>query len=217
MSLRVVLVDDHAIVRQGIRALLAAHEDITVVGEAASAKDAVAEVDLQRPDVVLMDVRLADGSGISATREIRERHQGVQILMLTSYDDEEALISSVIAGAAGYVLKLAGSDELVPALRAVGQGQSLIDPRVAGKLLDRIRGVGAGDPDAKPGTLSAREEEILVLLSKGMTNPAIAKELGLATKTVRNYVSSILGKAGARTRTEAAYLLQQKRNSAGEA
>jgi two-component system, NarL family, response regulator DevR len=212
-SLRVLLVDDHEVVREGIRTLLQADEDIVVVAEAESARAAVAAADQHRPDVVVMDVVLADGSGIEATREIRARHAEIRVLMLTASDDHQALFSSIMAGACGYVLKRVKGNELVTAVRAVGEGRNLIDPALTGALLDRVR--AGGDPlqHNRLTRLSAQESRILALIAEGLTNGEIGTTLSLAEKTVRNYVSSILGKLEVTRRSQAAAYLA--RRSAG--
>ena len=205
--LRVLLVDDHEVVRQGIASLLKATDDIVVVGEAGSVREAVAEADRIRPDVVVMDVRLADGSGIEATREIRAMRPETQVLMLTSFADDEALFASLMAGAAGYVLKQVRSGELIRAIRAVGQGQSLLDPAVTKSVLDRLRRGKHLMKDEKLARLSPQEERILTLVADGRTNKEIGVELHLAEKTVKNYVSSILSKLEVARRAEAAAYL----------
>ncbi len=217
--LRVVLVDDHEIVRQGIRTILEAHADLVVVGEATSASVAVALVDSHHPDVVVMDVRLGDSSGVEATREIRTRHPTTRVLILTSFPDEHALISSIEAGASGYVLKQIRRDELVSAVRAVGDGQHVVDKAVTGVLLEQVRAGTIGDPhgtDERLSRLSAQEKRILALVAAGRTNREIGVQLHLAEKTARNYVSNILGKLGLSRRTEAAaYLARRSTRSQG--
>jgi len=168
--LRVLLVDDHEVVRSGIAALLKSTDDIVVAGEAGTVQDAIAEADRVRPDVVVMDVRLADGSGIEATREIRARRPKTQVLMLTSFADDEALFASIMAGASGYVLKQVRSGELVRAIRAVGDGQSLLDPAVTKQVLDRLRKGKHLMKDEKLARLSPQEERILTLVASGNTN-----------------------------------------------
>jgi two-component system response regulator DevR len=200
--LRVLLVDDHEVVRDGVRSLINANDDLTVVGEAGSVRDAIDQALRTKPDVVVMDVRLADGSGIEATREIRARLEKTQVLMLTSFADDEALFASIMAGAAGYVLKQIRGGELIRAIREVGAGRSLLDPEV----LDRLR-KGKTMRDEKLARLSAQEERILTLIAKGQTNGQIGKELKLAEKTIKNYVSTILSKLEvARLAEAAAYL-----------
>src|SRR5437773_417660 len=191
VPLRVLIVDDHEVVRSGIAAVLKATEDIVVAGEAGSVRDAIEEADRNRPDVVVMDVRLADGSGIEATREIRTRRPTTQVLMLTSFAYDEALFASIMAGASGYVLKQVRSGELVRAIRSVGQGQSLLDPAVTKAVLDRLRRGKHLMKDEKLARLSPQEERILSLVADGKTNHQIGDDLHLAEKTVKNYVSSI--------------------------
>jgi two-component system response regulator DevR len=205
--LRVMLVDDHEVVRSGIKALLASTDDIVVAAESCSVRDAVAVAERCAPDVVVMDVRLSDGSGIEATRDIRARRPATKVLMLTSFADDEALFASIMAGAAGYVLKQIRGDELVRAIRAVGQGGSLLDPAVTSGVLDRLRRNKQFLMDEKLARLSAQEERILALVASGSTNRQIADELGLAEKTVKNYVSSILTKLEVGRRAEAAAYL----------
>jgi DNA-binding NarL/FixJ family response regulator len=205
--LRVMLVDDHEVVRNGIKALLAATDDIVVTAEACSVRDAVPVADRCAPDVVVMDVRLSDGSGIEATRDIRARRPATKVLMLTSFADDEALFASIMAGAAGYVLKQIRGDELVRAIRTVGQGGSLLDPAVTSGVFERLRRNKQFLMDEKLARLSAQEERILALVASGDTNRQIADELGLAEKTVKNYVSSILTKLEVGRRAEAAAYL----------
>ena len=175
-----MLVDDHEIVRSGIKSLLAATDDLRVVAEAETVQQAVAEALRTRPDVVVMDIRLADGSGIEATREIRDRLPGTQVLMLTSFADDEALYASIMAGAAGYVLKQIRGGELVRGIRAVGAGQSLLDPLVTGAVLERLRRGKHLLQDEKLAALSAQEEKVLALVAQGKTNSQIGQELFLA-------------------------------------
>ena len=201
-KLRVLLVDDHEVVRQGVKALLEAQDNMMVVGEAGSASDAVRRVGYDSPDVVVMDVRLPDGSGVDACREVRSRFPDVKVLMLTSYADEEALVSAITAGAAGYVLKRIDSDELVRSIERVGKGESLLDPEMTERLFRKIRGEAEEDPLL--GRLSPQERKILDLIAEGMTNREIADELFLAEKTVKNYVSNLLGKLEMKRRSEAA-------------
>src|SRR5436190_7917778 len=186
--LRVMLVDDHEVVRSGIRAMLQGTDDIVVTAEAGSVREAIDEAERSRPDVVVMDVRLIDGSGIEATREIRARRPQTQVLMLTSFADDEALFASIMAGAAGYVLKQIKAGELVRAIRAVGSGQSLLDPAVTKNVLDRLRKGKHLMKDEKLARLSPQEERILTLVADGRTNRAIGDEPHLAQKTGENYV-----------------------------
>jgi two-component system response regulator DevR len=213
--LRVLLVDDHEVVRDGVKALLQATDDIIVTGEAGSVREAIDEADRTRPDVVVMDVRLADGSGIEATREIRAKHEKTAVIMLTSFADDEALFASIMAGAAGYVLKQVKGGELVRAIRTVGKGESLLDPAVTSTVLDRLRKGKHLLTDEKLARLSPQEERILALIADGKTNGAIGEELHLAEKTVKNYVSSILSKLEVARRAEAAAYLARHTTTPG--
>jgi two-component system, NarL family, response regulator DevR len=213
--LRVLLVDDHEVVRRGIASLLASTEDIIVAGEAGSVRDAIAEAERIRPDVVVMDVRLTDGSGIEATREIRAKRPATQVLMLTSFADDEALFASIMAGASGYVLKQVKSGELVRAVRAVGAGESLLDPAVTKSVLDRLRKGKHLMKDEKLARLSPQEERILQQVADGKTNKEIGEDLHLAEKTVKNYVSSILSKLEVARRAEAAAYLARHTTTPG--
>ncbi len=205
--LRVMVVDDHEVVRDGVRALLDSAADISVVAEAGGVREAVLVADQRRPDVVVMDVRLADGSGIEATREIRARRPETKVLMLTSFADDEALFASIMAGASGYVLKRIRGGELLTAVRAVGSGRSLLDPEVTSAVLQRLRRGKHLFQDERLARLSAQEERILKLVAKGRTNRQIGQDLGLAEKTVKNYVSNILGMRDVERRAEAAAYL----------
>ena len=205
--LRVMLVDDHQVVRDGIKLLLADVPDVVVCAEASSARDAVATAAQALPDIVVMDVRLQDGSGIEATRDIRAARPATQVLMLTSFADDEALFASIMAGAAGYVLKQIRGADLLRAIRTVGAGQSLLDPAVTKGVFDRLRKGKHLIQDEKLARLSPQEERILALVAEGGTNGQIANELGLAEKTVKNYVSSILAKLEVARRAEAAAYL----------
>jgi two-component system response regulator DevR len=213
--LRVMLVDDHEVVRGGIRALLEGTEDIVVCAEAATVREAVAEAERALPDVVVMDVQLADGSGIEATREIRARRPATQVIMLTSYASDEALFASIMAGAAGYVLKQIGGGDLVRSIRTVGMGQSLLDPAVTGGVLDRIRRGQGRLRDEKLDRLTPQEERILSLVADGRTNRQIGEELHLAEKTIKNHVSSILTKLQVTRRAEAAAYLARHARTPG--
>ena len=215
MPLRVMLVDDHEVVRGGIKALLQSTDDIVVTAEAGSVREAIDEAERSRPDVVVMDVRLTDGSGIEATREIRARRPQTAVLMLTSFADDEALFASIMAGASGYVLKQIKSGELVRAIRAVGQGQSLLDPAVTKNVLDRLRKGKHLLRDERLARLSPQEERILSLVADGKTNKQIGEELHLAEKTVKNYVSSILSKLEVARRAEAAAYLARHTTTPG--
>ena len=215
LPLRVMLVDDHEVVRSGVRALLQETDDIIVTAEAGTVRDAVDEADRARPDVVVMDVRLADGSGIEATREIRARHPNTRVVMLTSFADDEALFASIMAGASGYVLKQVRGDELVRAIRTVGRGESLLDPAVTNAVLDRLRKGKRLLEDEKLARLSPQEERILGMVADGKTNKEIGDELDLAEKTVKNYVSSILSKLEVARRAEAAAYLARHTTTPG--
>jgi DNA-binding NarL/FixJ family response regulator len=206
------LVDDHEVVRQGLRVLLDGEDDIKVVGEAGSVGEGVRRVGYDNPDLVILDVRLPDGSGVEACREIRARWPEVKVLMLTSYADEEALMSAILAGAAGYVLKKIDATDLVSSIRRVGAGESLLDPVMTERLFRKIRGEEEEDPLL--ARLSPQERKILSLIQQGLTNREIADDLFLAEKTVKNYVSNLLGKLEMSRRTEAAVYaakLDQKR------
>ncbi len=200
--MRVLLVDDHEVVRQGLRALVESQDDMEVVGEAGTVAEAVRRVGYDDPEVVVLDVRLPDGSGVEACREIRSRFPDVKVLMLTSFADEEALMAAIMAGASGYVLKRINSDELVESIRRVGRGESLLDPEMTDKLFKRLRG---GEPeDPLLARLSPQERTILGHIAEGKTNRQIAEEMFLAEKTVKNYVSNLLAKMGMSRRSEAA-------------
>jgi two-component system response regulator DevR len=205
--LRVMLVDDHEVVRSGIRTLLEGADGVVVCAEAGSVPEAVATAERVLPDVIVMDVRLSDGSGIEATRDIRASRPQTRVLMLTSFADDEALFASIMAGAAGYVLKQVRGGDLVRAIRAVGAGQSLLDPAVTKGVLDRLRKGKHLLKDEKLARLSPQEERILERVADGLTNGQIATELGLAEKTVKNYVSAILAKLEVARRAEAAAYL----------
>ena len=215
VPLRVMLVDDHEVVRSGVKSMLQATDDIVVTAEAGSVAEAIEEAARSRPDVVVMDVRLTDGSGIEATREIRARRPQTAVLMLTSFADDEALFASIMAGASGYVLKQIKGGELVRAIRAVGQGQSLLDPAITKSVLDRLRRGKHLMQDEKLARLSPQEERILSLVADGMTNGQIGHELHLAEKTVKNYVSSILSKLEVARRAEAAAYLARHTTTPG--
>ena len=214
-QLRVMLVDDHEIVRDGIKAMLDVEDDIIVTAQAGTVREAVDEAHRTRPDVVVMDVRLDDGSGIEATREIRADHPETRVLMLTSFADDEALFASIMAGASGYVLKQVKSGDLLRAIRAVGAGDSLLDPSVTSAVLDRLRRGKHLMKDEKLARLSPQEERILTLVADGRTNKEIGDELRLAEKTVKNYVSSILSKLEVARRAEAAAYLARHTTTPG--
>ncbi|MEX0833110.1 MAG: response regulator transcription factor [Actinomycetota bacterium] len=213
--LRVLIVDDHEVVRDGLKSLFKSTEDIVVAGEAGTVGEAIDEAGRTRPDVVVMDVRLADGSGIEATREIRAKHPKTQVIMLTSFADDEALFASIMAGASGYVLKQVRSGELIRAIRAVGEGKSLLDPDVTKSVLDRLRKGKHLMKDEKLARLSPQEERILAAVADGKTNREIGEDLGLAEKTVKNYVSSILSKLEVARRAEAAAYMARHTTTPG--
>jgi two-component system response regulator DevR len=213
--LRVMLVDDHEIVRDGIRAMLEAQDDIVVTTEAGTVREAIDEAARTRPDVIVMDVRLTDGSGIEATREIRAARPATKVLMLTSFADDEALFASIMAGASGYVLKQVKSNDLLHAIRAVGAGDSLLDPSVTTAVLDRLRKGKQLMTDEKLARLSPQEERILQQIADGKTNKEIGDDLSLAEKTVKNYVSSILSKLEVARRAEAAAYLARHTTTPG--
>ncbi len=202
MAIRIFLLDDHELVRRGLRDLLELEEDLEVTGEASTADEALRRVAAARPDVAVLDVRLPDGSGVEVCREIRSRHPDVRCLMLTSFADDEALFDAIMAGAAGYVLKQVRGNELVEDIRRVAAGQSLLDPNVTTKVLDRLR--QGPEQDEQLASLTEQEQHILDLLAEGLTNRQIAERMYLAEKTVKNYVSNLLAKMGMHRRTEAA-------------
>jgi len=200
--IRVFLLDDHEIVRRGMRELLDSEPDIEVCGDAGTAEQALARIPPTRPDVAVLDVRLPDGSGIEVCREIRVSHPEVRCLMLTSYADDEALFDAVVAGAHGYTLKQVRGQELIDSIRRIAAGESLLDPMLTQRLLERLR--ASPVEDERFARLTDREQRILMLLADGLTNRQIGNELYLAEKTVKNYVSSVLAKLGVQRRTEAA-------------
>jgi two-component system, NarL family, response regulator DevR len=214
--IRVMIVDDHEVVRQGLRAMLEAAGDVVVAGEAARVTEAVEVAESVRPDVVVMDVRLEDGSGIEATREIRARRPDTNVVMLTSFADDEALFASIMAGASGYVLKQVRGGDLLHSIRTVAEGGSLLDPSVTGAVLDRLRKGKHLLKDEKLARLSPQEERILALVADGKTNKEIGDDLHLAEKTVKNYVSSILSKLEVARRAEAAAYLARHTGTRGE-
>ncbi|RFU39577.1 DNA-binding response regulator [Actinomadura logoneensis] len=210
-TIRVFLVDDHEVVRRGVAALLSAEPDIEIVGEAGTAESAVARIPAVRPDVAVLDVRLPDGDGISICREVRSRTPGLSCLMLTSFDDDQALMDAVMAGAAGYVLKQIHGSDLVGAVRTVASGQSLLDPQSTARMLARIRRrQERRDPLAG---LTDQERQILDLIGEGLTNRQIGERMHLAEKTVKNYVSNLFGKLGMSRRTQAAALSVQLKSA----
>ncbi|MGV9559027.1 response regulator [Streptomyces sp. NPDC003401] len=208
--IRVFLLDDHEVVRRGVHDLLDDEPDITVVGEAATAEQALVRVPALRPQVAVLDVRLPDGDGVSVCRELRSQMPELTCLMLTSFDDEEALLDSIMAGASGYVLKQIQGSDLVSAVRTVAAGQSLLDPSATAKLMARLRQgqEPEPEPDALPG-LTEREREILALIGEGLTNRQIGQRLYLAEKTVKNHISRLLAKLGVERRIQAAVIATQ--------
>lgn len=200
----VYLLDDHEIVRRGLRGLLAEEGDIDVVGESATARAALREIPVLRPHVAVLDVRLPDGSGIEVCRELRSSVPETHALILTSYDDDDALFAAIMAGASGYLLKVIAGQDVVAAVRRVRAGQSLIDPALTSRVLQRVRQGAAHEPAL--ASLSEQEHKVLTLIAEGQTNRQIASHMFLSEKTVKNYVSSILTKLGLESRTQAAVL-----------
>ena len=207
MAIRVFLLDDHEIVRRGLRELLEAEGDIVVVGEAGTADEALRRVPATQPEVAVLDVRLAEGNGIEVCREIRSSFPEVACLMLTSFADDEALLAAVMAGAAGYVLKQVKGNDLVDDIRTVASGGTLLDPDVTARLLDRLGGStddGGDDEDDDISGLTPQERRILALIGEGLTNREIGEEMHLAEKTVKNYISNLFAKLGMSNRSQAA-------------
>ncbi|KQX74166.1 MULTISPECIES: response regulator transcription factor [Aeromicrobium] len=203
--IRLFLLDDHEVVRRGLKDLLDQEDDIEVVGESGLAQDAVARIPSMKPDVAVLDARLPDGSGIEVCRDIRSLDPSIAVIILTSYDDDDALFAAIMAGAAGYVLKQVRGTDLVEAVRRVASGQSLLDPAVTQRVLRRIR---EGEPAEDPlQSLTKQERRILDLIGQGLTNRQIAGEMFLAEKTVKNYVTQLLSKLGLERRTQAAVLV----------
>ena len=199
---RVFLLDDHEVVRRGLRDLLEAEDDLVVTGEAGTADEALRRIPATRPDVAVLDVRLPDGNGVEVCREVRARHPEVRCLILTSFADDDALFQAIVAGASGYVLKQVKGVDLVDAVRRVAAGEALLDPTVTARVLARLR----SGPDADPrlARLTGQERRILDLIAEGLTNRQIAERVHLAEKTVKNYVSNLLTKLGMERRTQAA-------------
>ena len=209
MSVRVLICDDHEVVREGLRGLISRQAGMSVVGEAGTVAEAIEAATRSKPDVVVMDVRLPDGSGVEACREIREARPETKVVMLTSYADDEALFASIIAGASGYLLKQTRGQAVVDAITAVAAGRSLLDPDVTGKVLERLRESRAEDPAL--ASLTEQERKVLAGLAEGKTNREIGDTLFLSEKTVKNYVSRILDKLGLSRRAEAAaYMAKHK-------
>ena len=207
-KIRVFLLDDHEVVRRGLKDLFDSEADFDVVGESGSARDAEARIPALRPDVVVLDGRLPDGSGIDVCRAVRSVDPTIRAIILTSFDDDEALFAAIMAGAAGYLLKQIVGTDFLEAVRQVADGQSLLDPAVTQRVLNRLREGGAHDPD-ELRALTPQERHVLELVAQGMTNRQIGEQLFLAEKTVKNYVTSILSKLGMQRRTQAAVFLSK--------
>jgi two-component system response regulator DevR len=208
--IRVFLLDDHEIVRRGVRELLEAEDDLEVVGEAGTAAEALARVPATKPDVAVLDVRLPDGDGVSVCRDLRSDNPSLTCLMLTSFADDEALFDAIMAGASGYVLKQIRGTDLVGAVRTVAAGGSLLDPKAAAAVMERMRAPKPADPLAG---LTEQERRILELIGEGLTNREIGQRMFLAEKTVKNYVSNLLSKLGLQRRTQVAVLATEVRRS----
>jgi DNA-binding NarL/FixJ family response regulator len=211
--LRLLVVDDHEVVRQGLVSLLDRREGFQVVAEAGSVAESLEMARKFQPDIVVMDVRLPDGSGIEACRDIRAELSNTRVVILTSYPDEEAVLSAIIAGASGYLLKQIRGRDLIAALEAVGRGESLLDPAVTEKVLDRVRRIATGAYTDELAQLTQQEQKILMLVAEGKTNKEIATEVFLSDKTVKNYVSSILSKLNLERRAQAAAFVAKHRIS----
>jgi two-component system response regulator DevR len=209
-QVRVMLVDDHEVVREGLRTLIGRQKDMVVVGEAGTMAEAIETAAKAKPDVIVMDVRLPDGSGVEACRTIREARPETRVIMLTSYADDEALFASILAGAAGYLLKQTRGQAVIDAINTVAQGRSLLDPDVTGKVLERVR-KGRIDEDPAFASLTDQERKVLEQLAEGRTNREIGEVLFLSEKTVKNYVSRILDKLGLARRAEAAAYMAKRR------
>jgi DNA-binding NarL/FixJ family response regulator len=201
-EIRVFLLDDHEIVRRGLRELLESEDDIVVVGEAGTAREALGRIPPTRPDVALLDVRLPDGDGVAVCREVRSAHPEVACLVLTSFSDDEARFRAILAGAAGFLLKQIRGNDIVDAVRRIARGESLLDPAATERVLERLRRPPPGDE--RLARLTRQEHRILMLIADGLTNRQIAGEMHLAEKTVKNYVSNLLAKLGMERRTQAA-------------
>ncbi|MCX5192358.1 response regulator transcription factor [Streptomyces sp. NBC_00249] len=216
-SIRVFLLDDHEVVRRGLHDLLDAEPDIEVVGEAATAAQALARGPALRPDVAVLDVRLPDSDGITVCRELRSRMPDLACLMLTSFDDEDALLDAIMAGAAGYVLKQIKGSDLVAAVRTVATGQSMLDPATTARLMRSLRDPGPAKPpeDQRLTVLSERERAVLELIGEGLTNRQIGKRLFLSEKTVKNHISRLLAKLGVERRVQAAVIAAEVREHDG--
>lgn len=212
---RLLVVDDHEVVRQGLVALLDRRPGFQVVAQAGSVAEAIDQARLHRPDIVVMDVRLPDGSGVEACREIRSEMPETKVIMLTSFPDDEAVLSAIVAGASGYLLKQIRARDLVAALEAVGRGESLLDPAVTERVLERVRRMAAGETNDELSVLTTQERKILMLVAEGKTNKEIAADVFLSDKTVKNYVSSILSKLNLERRAQAAAFVAKQRSDRG--
>lgn len=215
-AIKILIVDDHEVVRMGLRTLLDRESSVKVMGEAGSVAEAIEMASRFSPDVVVMDIRLPDGSGVEACREIRARSSKVQVIMLTSYADDEAVLASIMAGAAGYFLKQTRGKELTRAIETVASGQSLLDPAVTQTVLERMKRLASGHPPDEIAALSAQERKVVALVAEGKTNKEIANALNLSDKTVKNYLSNIYSKLNLSRRAEAAaYFVRQRSSDSG--
>jgi DNA-binding NarL/FixJ family response regulator len=213
--LRLLVVDDHEVVRQGLVSLLDRRAGFEVVAQAGSVAESIEQAHVHRPDIVVMDVRLPDGSGVEACRAIRAELPETRVIILTSFPDDEAVLSAIVAGASGYLLKQIRARDLVAALEAVGRGESLLDPAVTERVLERVRRIAAGDANDEMSALTAQERKILLLVAEGKTNKEIAADVFLSDKTVKNYVSSILSKLNLERRAQAAAFVAKHRSERG--
>ena len=213
--LRLLVVDDHEVVRQGLVAVLDRRPNFQVVAEAGTVEESLEQARRYKPDIVVMDVRLPDGSGVEACRDIRAELPGTRIVMLTSFPDDEAVLSAIVAGASGYLLKQIRARDLVAALEAVGRGESLLDPAVTERVLERIRQIANGEVHDELSSLTPQERKILLLVAEGKTNKEVAAEVFLSDKTVKNYVSSILAKLNLERRAQAAAFVAKHRLDGG--
>jgi DNA-binding NarL/FixJ family response regulator len=212
---RLLVVDDHEVVRQGLVALLDRRPGFQVVAEAGSVAESIEQARRHKPDIVVMDVRLPDGSGVEACRAIRDELPDTRVIMLTSFPDDEAVLSAIVAGASGYLLKQIRARDLVSALEAVGRGESLLDPAVTERVLERVRRIATGESNDELSALTSQERKILMLVAEGKTNKEIAGEVFLSDKTVKNYVSSILSKLNLERRAQAAAFVARHRSERG--
>jgi two-component system, NarL family, response regulator DevR len=215
-TLRLLVVDDHEVVRQGLVALLDRRPGFQVVAQAGTVEESITQARLHQPDIVVMDVRLPDGSGVEACREIRAELPATRVIMLTSFPDDEAVLSAIVAGASGYLLKQIRARDLVAALEAVGRGESLLDPAVTERVLERVRRIATGQVDDELSVLTSQERKILMLVAEGKTNKEIAAEVFLSDKTVKNYVSSILSKLNLERRAQAAAFVARRGSNRGD-